>query len=93
MAEVGAVESIFKEPLHPYTQGLLNSIPKITSGATRLEIIEGNVPNLVKPPNGCRFNPRCPYTMEICRKQKPPMIEVRPGHLVACHLYTKGGAS
>jgi oligopeptide/dipeptide ABC transporter ATP-binding protein len=51
------------------------------------------VPNLVKPPTGCRFNPRCPYTMGICKKVKPPMLEVKPGHFVACHLYMKGGAS
>jgi peptide/nickel transport system ATP-binding protein len=92
MAEVGEVKDIFKEPLHPYTQGLLNSIPRITSAVTRLDIIEGSVPNLVKPPPGCRFNPRCPYAMEICKKEKPMMREVRPGHFVTCHLYGKGGA-
>jgi len=93
MAEIGSVQAIFKEPMHPYTQGLLNSIPKVTVGVSRLDIIEGNVPNLVKPPTGCRFNPRCPYTMGICKKVKPPMLEVKPGHFVACHLYMKGGAS
>ncbi|MEM0449622.1 MAG: ABC transporter ATP-binding protein [Methanomassiliicoccales archaeon] len=92
MAEIGDVTSIFKEPLHPYTQGLLNSIPRITSGAKRLDIIEGSVPNLIKPPSGCRFNPRCPYSMDICKIEKPPMLEVGPGHSVACHLYTIGGA-
>ncbi len=91
MAEVGEVRTIFKEPLHPYTQGLLNSIPRLNASVTRLETIEGSVPNLVKPPPGCRFNPRCPYAMAICREKKPPMIEVAPGHLVACHLY--GGAA
>jgi oligopeptide/dipeptide ABC transporter ATP-binding protein len=90
MAEVATVEEIFKNPLHPYTQGLMNSIPKLTEEATRLEIIQGNVPNLVKPPKGCRFNPRCPFAMGVCRETKPPMTEVKPGHYVSCHLYTEG---
>jgi peptide/nickel transport system ATP-binding protein len=87
MAEVGPVRSIFKEPLHPYTQGLMNSIPRMTGEYGRLETIEGNVPNLIRPPSGCRFHPRCPYAMETCKKLKPTLIEVRPGHHVACHLY------
>jgi len=91
MAEIGSVNSIFKEPLHPYTQGLMNSIPKVTVAVERLETIEGSVPNLVKPPPGCRFHPRCPYAMEICKKEKPPELEVRPGHFTSCYLYT--GAS
>jgi peptide/nickel transport system ATP-binding protein len=89
IAEIGPVSEVFKEPLHPYTQGLMNSIPKLSTMTERLEIIEGNVPNLIKPPPGCRFNPRCPYAMEICKKQKPPVIEVKPGHKVTCHLYTE----
>ena len=89
MAEIGSVEEIFKEPLHPYTQGLMNAIPNVTSTTGRLETIEGNVPNLITPPPGCRFNPRCPYAMEICKREKPPMIEIKPGHLTTCHLYTK----
>jgi peptide/nickel transport system ATP-binding protein len=88
MAEVGPMGPVFKEPLHPYTQGLMNSIPKVNIDMPRLETIEGNVPNLIKPPNGCRFHPRCPYAMDICRKEKPPMMEIRPNHLAACHLYT-----
>ena len=87
MAEIGSANSIFKEPLHPYTQGLMDSIPKMKGGNERLEAIEGNVPNLVKPPSGCRFNPRCSYAMSICKQKKPPMIEVRPGHFTACYLY------
>ena len=88
MAEIGPVNSIFKEPLHPYTQGLMNAIPSLASLAERLETIEGSVPNLVKPPTGCRFHPRCPYAMGVCKKEKPPMIEVRPEHYATCHLYT-----
>jgi peptide/nickel transport system ATP-binding protein len=88
MAEVGPKFAVFKEPLHPYTQGLINSIPKVNMDLPRLETIDGNVPNLARPPSGCRFHPRCPYAMEICTKEKPPMVEIRPGHMAACHLYT-----
>ncbi len=91
MAEIGPVRSIFKEPLHPYTQGLMNSIPKLTAETTRLDIIQGNVPNLVRPPSGCRFHPRCPFAMVVCREKKPPMLEIKPGHFTSCYLYT--GAS
>jgi len=88
IAEIGPTGPVFKEPLHPYTQGLMNSIPKVNIDLPRLETIEGNVPNLIKAPTGCRFHPRCPYAMDICRKEKPPMMEIRPNHLAACHLYT-----
>ena len=88
MAEIGPVRSIFKEPLHPYTQGLMNSLPRLLTGASRLETIPGSVPNLIHPPSGCRFHPRCPYAMVVCREKKPPMIEIRPDHFTSCHLYT-----
>jgi peptide/nickel transport system ATP-binding protein len=91
MAEVGPVNSIFKDPLHPYTQGLINSIPNLSQDIARLDTIEGNVPNLVRPPPGCRFNPRCFYAMEVCKNVKPPTVEVRPDHFVSCHLYTGVG--
>ncbi len=91
MAEVGPVKDIFKDPLHPYTQGLINSIPNLSLDITRLDTIEGNVPNLVKPPPGCRFHPRCFYAMEVCKGTKPPMVEVKPDHFVSCHLYTGVG--
>jgi peptide/nickel transport system ATP-binding protein len=86
------VETIFSEPLHPYTQGLINAIPRINKDLPRLETIEGAVPNLSKPPSGCRFHPRCPYAMGICRQAKPILQQIEPGHQVACHLYTGGRA-
>ncbi|HSV42826.1 MAG TPA: oligopeptide/dipeptide ABC transporter ATP-binding protein, partial [Methanomassiliicoccales archaeon] len=89
MVEVGSTLAIFDEPLHPYTQGLINSIPRLNVHMPRLEIIEGSVPNLLKPPSGCRFHPRCPYAMAICSDEKPTMKEVRPDHHVACHLFTE----
>ena len=91
MAEIGPVKSIFKDPLHPYTQGLINSIPNLSLDITRLDTIEGNVPNLVKPPPGCRFHPRCFYAMEVCKSVKPPMVQVKPDHFASCHLYTGVG--
>ena len=89
IVELTSNQEIFKEPLHPYTQGLLSAIPRIDQELPRLEIIEGSVPNLSKPPAGCRFHPRCPYAMSICSKEKPTMINIKPGHSVACHLYTE----
>jgi peptide/nickel transport system ATP-binding protein len=89
IVEVADKMKIFEEPLHPYTQGLIKSIPKITENVERLDIIEGTVPNLIKPPPGCRFNTRCPFVMDICREEKPEMMEIEPEHHVACHLYQK----
>jgi peptide/nickel transport system ATP-binding protein len=83
---------LFKNPLHPYTKALLNSVPKLKR-RDRLESIKGNVPNLLNPPTGCRFHPRCPHVMDICRKEKPLLQKrVDPGgreHLIACFLYKK----
>lgn len=87
IVELADVESIFENPKHPYTQGLLRTIPTKGKKKSELEIIPGNVPNLVNPPPGCRFHPRCKYAMEICKKEKPKMIEIEKGHFVACHLY------
>jgi peptide/nickel transport system ATP-binding protein len=87
MAEVGETTEIFKDPLHPYTQGLMNLLPTAHKDIDRLETIEGTVPNLMNPPSGCRFHPRCPYAMAVCKKEKPPMQEIHKGHYTECHLY------
>lgn len=89
IVEYGPVIEIFKEPLHPYTQGLLSVFPGIRAPKTRLVSIPGLPPDLIKPPNGCRFNPRCKYAMEICRQKEPPFIRVEKNHYVACHLISK----
>jgi oligopeptide/dipeptide ABC transporter ATP-binding protein len=85
------VDVLFEKPYHPYTQGLIGSIPVLGKVADRLEVIPGNVPNLVNLPAGCRFAPRCrlceQYKMDICSQQNPPLVEVQPGHLVRCWLY------
>ena len=87
IVEVAETKALFKKPLHPYTQGLLRAIPKLHEDVKDLEIIPGSVPNLIHPPSGCRFHPRCPFRMEICDKEFPPMVETAPGHSVACYLY------
>ncbi|HIC90248.1 MAG TPA: ABC transporter ATP-binding protein, partial [Anaerolineae bacterium] len=80
----------FEKSFHPYTQGLLGSIPRLSEHKEKLAIIPGIVPNLISPPPGCRFHNRCHKAMEICNQSKPPLITVEPGHQVACFLY--GGA-
>ncbi len=87
IVEIGPVGRIFKHPLHPYTQGLLASIPRMDDPTKRLESIPGSVPNLIYPPSGCRFHPRCPHAMPICKDVRPPMTVEATGHVVACHLY------
>jgi oligopeptide/dipeptide ABC transporter ATP-binding protein len=78
------VATLFAEPQHPYTVGLLGSIPKLHEQQARLAAIEGIVPNPAAMPAGCRFNPRCPFAVDKCRAEEPPLMEVRPGHLAAC---------
>jgi len=84
--ETATVAEIFERPLHPYTEGLLKAVPKVDQEGA-LNTIPGNVPNLVHPPTGCRFHPRCPKAMDICSKQKPTPVEYSSGHTVSCHLY------
>ncbi|MCL4325016.1 MAG: ABC transporter ATP-binding protein [Candidatus Thermoplasmatota archaeon] len=87
IAEVGTVEEVFAKPLHPYTQGLLASLPRLDAPDKKLDSIPGSVPNLIHPPQGCRFHPRCPHVMEKCKIDRPPMIQQGKGHAVACWLY------
>jgi peptide/nickel transport system ATP-binding protein len=89
IAEIGVTYDIFKKPLHPYTQGLMRIIPRVNQDIQRLDTIEGTVPNLMKPPSGCRFHPRCPNAMEVCKQVKPESVEMEPGHFVTCHLYSR----
>lgn len=87
IVEIGAVRHIFHNPKHPYTQGLMNSIPTLTTRAKkRLVAIEGVVPDPLEAPQGCGFGPRCPRAKEICAKEIPVLQEVMPGHRVACWL-------
>ncbi|MGY4707384.1 ABC transporter ATP-binding protein [Candidatus Bipolaricaulota sp. J31] len=88
VVEHAKVRPIFHEPKHPYTQGLLKSIPSLATKKKRLEPIKGVVPDPLNAPPGCPFNPRCPHTMDICRREMPPLKEVAPEHDVACWLYS-----
>ena len=85
--ELADVETLFEAPKHPYTQGLLGSIPRPDRDLEDLAIIPGSVPSLINPPPGCRFHPRCPYAKEICRQEKPKELMVEKDHMVACHLF------
>ena len=86
LVEVAKVRDLFRESLHPYTQLLIASLPSL-DGKDGLQAIGGSPPSLLNPPAGCPFHPRCPYVMDRCKVVMPPLRELRPGHLAACHLY------
>jgi oligopeptide/dipeptide ABC transporter ATP-binding protein len=86
--EIAPVRELFRNPLHPYTQGLLGSVPTVEGPkAERLTVIPGTVPDIHNLPVGCKFTTRCPYAFEPCPGIEPPLLEMTPGHLVRCHLY------
>jgi oligopeptide/dipeptide ABC transporter ATP-binding protein len=92
-AEMTSSDRLYAQPLHPYTQALLASIPRIDGDeapAVQAPPLEGELPSPINPPSGCRFRTRCPLAMEICSEERPPMVEAAPGHRVACHLYSTG---
>ena len=84
IAEIGPVREIFAKPIHPYTQGLLKSVIHLET--KELSSIDGSPPDLVDPPTGCRFHPRCPYAQDICTKEVPALIEYREHQAAACHF-------
>lgn len=86
LVEMGDSKKIYYEPAHPYTQKLLAAIPRLHEDVEKLEFIPGQPPNLISPPAGCRFHPRCPYAMEVCREQIPELKEADKDHHVACWL-------
>ncbi len=86
VCEVADVNELFSNPKHPYTTALLNAVPKVEQEGA-LESIPGTVPNLVHPPSGCRFHPRCPHAMDICQTKFPASKEIADNHVVACYLY------
>jgi peptide/nickel transport system ATP-binding protein len=88
VAEAGAVDEIFARPHHPYTWGLLGSLPRLDADVERLVQITGSPPSLLRPPAGCRFHPRCPYALDVCGRVEPTLLPVAGGgeHLQACHL-------
>jgi peptide/nickel transport system ATP-binding protein len=96
LCEVADVDDLFHDPRHPYTRALLAAVPRFHQEGPLLSI-EGAVPNLVDPPDGCRFHPRCPEARDICRRHFPDTVDMGDDHTVACYLYTDrpraGGAS
>jgi oligopeptide transport system ATP-binding protein len=90
MVELGERHEIFRNPQHPYTAGLLNSIPRLDTEARYLTPIPGTVCNMMEPPAGCKFHPRCVHAMDVCKREIPPLREIAPGHHAACHLHGRG---
>jgi oligopeptide/dipeptide ABC transporter ATP-binding protein len=83
--ETGSADQLFGSPRHPYTLGLLQSVPRLDAGRrTRLQPIEGAPRNMLSPPIACPFQPRCRYEIDISRREVPPLVEIEPGHMVAC---------
>lgn len=89
MMEIGTTVQVFKDPLHPYSQGLIRSIPDISKPRVRVEGIPGLAPSPLAWPKGCRFHPRCPFAKDVCKRVEPKLVEVKPGRPVACHMYTE----
>jgi peptide/nickel transport system ATP-binding protein len=85
IVEYASTDELFSDPIHPYTSGLLQAIPKLTEKIDRLLQIKGTVPNLITPPSGCRFHPRCEFATSICSEKRPPREEMKPDHWVECY--------
>jgi oligopeptide/dipeptide ABC transporter ATP-binding protein len=92
MVEVGTAREVFADPKHPYTQGLLKSVPNIELDGGDLYKMGGEPPSLLHPPAGCRFHPRCPFVMDVCSQAEPAFEPVAGEHLASCWLYQKAGA-
>jgi peptide/nickel transport system ATP-binding protein len=89
IVELGPLRKIYRNPLHPYTEALLSAVPVPDPRALRKKVLpEGEIPNPINPPPGCRFHPRCRYVMDICSVEEPRLIEIEREHQVACHLRT-----
>jgi oligopeptide/dipeptide ABC transporter ATP-binding protein len=95
IVEQSSVGALFEKPLHPYTQGLIGSIPVLGKVVEKLDVIPGSVPNLVNLPPGCRFAPRCrareQYNLKMCTVFEPELVEILPEHLIRCWLYNNHG--
>jgi peptide/nickel transport system ATP-binding protein len=90
IVEMAPARTLFERPLHPYTQGLMSSFPALSGARVRLVGIPGSPPNMMAPPSGCRFHPRCPHRFGPCDHIVPQFIEAEPEHWVSCHLLTQG---
>jgi peptide/nickel transport system ATP-binding protein len=88
IVEEAPADELFARPNHPYTQALLQEVPRIEAGRRLYRGIGGEIPSPLAPPPGCPFHPRCPHAMPVCRTNMPPLIEIAPGRRSACHLNT-----
>jgi oligopeptide/dipeptide ABC transporter ATP-binding protein len=87
IVELASSHELYSSPRHPYTEALLSAVPVPDPAAKRQRIVlQGDVPNPIRPPSGCHFHPRCPHAMDRCRVEAPQLREVAPGHIAACHL-------
>ena len=86
VVEVSSTVEIFRNPLHPYTKMLMKAIPNVKKPVKKLKSIPGTVPEMINPPSGCRFHPRCPFAMDKCKKERPKLLEAVEKHEVACYL-------
>lgn len=87
VCETGTTEEVFENPKHPYTEALLSSVPSLALRKEKLSVIPGNVPNLIQPPSGCRFHPRCSYARQICIDKDPELESIGGGRSVHCHRW------
>ena len=87
VCETGTTEQVFENPKHPYTEALLSSVPSLALKKEKLSVIPGNVPNLIQPPSGCRFHPRCSYAKQVCIDKDPELESIGDGRLVHCHRW------
>jgi oligopeptide/dipeptide ABC transporter ATP-binding protein len=92
IVEIGPTDKVLIEPFHPYTMGLQNGLLGVRDERREIISIPGVPPNLINPPGGCRFHPRCPFTRERCLTEEPPLEEISPGHRCACHFYPDAAA-
>jgi len=90
IVEMGSIRDVYKTPKHPYTKALLDAFPRVDEPRRRLYAIPGTPPNLINPPSGCRFHPRCPFAEPICREKEPEPYQVGDGHYSMCHLVKEG---
>lgn len=87
IVELSTVSTMYESPLHPYTDALISSFPSIKGERRQLKSIAGNPPDLINPPSGCNFNPRCAYAQDICRSEEPALDQIADNHFVACHFW------
>jgi oligopeptide/dipeptide ABC transporter ATP-binding protein len=91
IVEQSDIRSLIKDPKHPYTRALMGASPRLDRDSEMLESIPGSVPNLIQPPGGCKFHPRCDCALTVCAEQIPQLTEKDPGHWVACFVAGEGG--